>query len=173
MAWQKTIRSPVSTSGVGIHGGEQVNLTLRPAPAGTGIVFVRKDMGIAIPARAENARDQSYATTLHGARREGTDRRAPDGRPRGGRASPTSTSTSTAPRYRSWTARRCRSSQMLRRAGVLEQGVSLPEVRVRKPIRVGDRERWIELRPAAELLGRLPGELRLAGRRAAALRRRC
>ena len=65
MAWQRTIRNPVGTSGVGIHGGEQVNLTLRPAPAGTGIIFVRKDLGIAIPARAENARDQSYATTLN------------------------------------------------------------------------------------------------------------
>jgi len=41
--------------------------------------------------------------------------------------------------------------QMLRQAGLAEQGVSVPEIQVRRPVFVGDRERWIELRPAWEL----------------------
>jgi UDP-3-O-[3-hydroxymyristoyl] N-acetylglucosamine deacetylase len=38
--FQQTIGSTVSCSGVGLHSGQQVSLTLRPAPPNTGIVFV-------------------------------------------------------------------------------------------------------------------------------------
>jgi UDP-3-O-acyl-N-acetylglucosamine deacetylase len=150
VAWQRTIRNPVGTSGVGIHGGEQVNLTLRPAPAGTGIIFVRKDLGIAIPARAENARDQSYATTLNlrGAKARTVEHMMAalagvgvtnvfvdlDG------AEVPILDGSALPFI-----------EMLRQAGFSDQGLSIPEMQVRKTISVGDRTRWIEMRPAAEL----------------------
>ena len=49
MAWQKTIRRAVSVQGVGIHGGEQVSVQLRPAPPGTGVVFVRTKISVATP----------------------------------------------------------------------------------------------------------------------------
>jgi hypothetical protein len=38
--FQQTIGSPVSCSGVGLHSGQPVTLTLRPAPPNTGIVFI-------------------------------------------------------------------------------------------------------------------------------------
>jgi UDP-3-O-[3-hydroxymyristoyl] N-acetylglucosamine deacetylase len=41
--------------------------------------------------------------------------------------------------------------ELVRRAGIVDQGVSLPEMLVRRAIRVGDKERWIELRAAPEL----------------------
>lgn len=41
---QRTIRTVVSLKGVGLHSGVQSKLTLRPAPANTGFVFVRKDV---------------------------------------------------------------------------------------------------------------------------------
>jgi len=41
--------------------------------------------------------------------------------------------------------------EMIRRAGFVDQGASLPEMQVRRVVRVGDKERWIELRPAPEL----------------------
>jgi len=44
MILQHTLRAPVYTRGVGLHGGRKVNLTLRPAPANTGIVFSRVDL---------------------------------------------------------------------------------------------------------------------------------
>jgi UDP-3-O-[3-hydroxymyristoyl] N-acetylglucosamine deacetylase len=147
--WQKTIRSSVSTSGVGIHGGEQVNLRLRPAPPGTGIVFVRKDLGISIPARAENTRDQAYATSLHlrGAEARTVEHLMAALSGLGvtnvyvdiDRAEVPILDGSALPFV-----------QMLRQAGLLEQGVSIPEMLVRKPIFVGDQERWIEVRPAPE-----------------------
>jgi UDP-3-O-[3-hydroxymyristoyl] N-acetylglucosamine deacetylase len=44
---QKTLKSPVHCSGVGLHGGAPVSMTLFPAPAGHGIVFRRTDAAIA------------------------------------------------------------------------------------------------------------------------------
>lgn len=42
--WQTTLNDVVEMSGIGLHSGKQVNLTLRPAAADHGIVFVRSDI---------------------------------------------------------------------------------------------------------------------------------
>ena len=42
--WQTTLNGVVEMSGIGLHSGKQVNLTLRPAAADHGIVFVRSDI---------------------------------------------------------------------------------------------------------------------------------
>lgn len=44
MANQKTIKEPVSLSGVGLHTGKEVNMTFKPAPANSGFTFVRVDL---------------------------------------------------------------------------------------------------------------------------------
>ena len=41
---QKTISKQISLSGVGLHTGRHVNITFKPAPANTGLVFVRDDI---------------------------------------------------------------------------------------------------------------------------------
>lgn len=51
MVKQRTLQNSVSTVGVGLHRGEKVNLTLRPAPANTGIVFRRTDLHPAVDIR--------------------------------------------------------------------------------------------------------------------------
>lgn len=52
-------------SGVGLHTGVEVNLTLRPAPENTGYIFVRTDLdNFEIPASVEYISHCSYATTL-------------------------------------------------------------------------------------------------------------
>ena len=43
-AFQHTVRNPVRFSGVGVHTGEQARVVLLPAPADTGVVFVRTDV---------------------------------------------------------------------------------------------------------------------------------
>ena len=55
MMRQRTLKSLVSASGVGLHSGQKVKMTLRPAPADTGIVFRRVDLPspVDIPARAD------------------------------------------------------------------------------------------------------------------------
>jgi UDP-3-O-[3-hydroxymyristoyl] N-acetylglucosamine deacetylase len=62
---QHTISAPVRFSGVGLHTGVQVNLTLTPAPANTGVVFKRTDLeGFSIKANSANVARVSYATSL-------------------------------------------------------------------------------------------------------------
>jgi UDP-3-O-[3-hydroxymyristoyl] N-acetylglucosamine deacetylase len=62
---QKTLSRSISTSGVGLHTGVEVNLTLKPAPENTGYIFVRTDLdNFEIPASVEYISHCSYATTL-------------------------------------------------------------------------------------------------------------
>ncbi|MCW5950454.1 MAG: UDP-3-O-acyl-N-acetylglucosamine deacetylase [Pyrinomonadaceae bacterium] len=62
---QTTLANSVSVSGVGLHTGAEVNLTLRPAPENTGYIFVRTDLDkFEIPASVEYISHCSYATTL-------------------------------------------------------------------------------------------------------------
>ena len=65
MNCETTIRRPVAVHGVGLHHGAPVNLRIVPAPAATGIVFVRTDLENAqIPASWEFVERVSYATSL-------------------------------------------------------------------------------------------------------------
>ncbi len=41
---QKTIERPFSIEGIGLHTGEKVSISVHPAPANTGIIFIRKDI---------------------------------------------------------------------------------------------------------------------------------
>ncbi len=61
---QQTLRRQVSCAGIGLHSGNKVSLTLKPAPAGTGIVFRRVDLGVDIPAAVEHVKSLHYATVL-------------------------------------------------------------------------------------------------------------
>jgi len=66
MLMQRTLRSVTRTTGVGLHTGARVELTLRPAAVETGIVFHRVDLPVpvTIPARAENVGDTRLSSTL-------------------------------------------------------------------------------------------------------------
>ncbi|APE29784.1 UDP-3-O-[3-hydroxymyristoyl] N-acetylglucosamine deacetylase [Halomonas aestuarii] len=66
MIRQRTLKNVIRATGVGLHSGKKVYLTLRPAPADTGIVFVRTDLEpeVQIPARAENVTDTTLCTAL-------------------------------------------------------------------------------------------------------------
>ncbi len=66
MMRQRTIGSLVRTTGVGLHSGERVELTLRPAAPDTGIVFRRVDLDppVDIRSAAERVTDTRMASTL-------------------------------------------------------------------------------------------------------------
>lgn len=63
---QTTIARPTVISGIGVHTGQRINMTLRPADAGVGIVFNRKKDGrtTAIEATAANVVDTRMATVI-------------------------------------------------------------------------------------------------------------
>jgi UDP-3-O-[3-hydroxymyristoyl] N-acetylglucosamine deacetylase len=62
--WQRTLKAPISCVGVGLHNGKRVNLTLRPAAVGEGIVFRRIDLGREIAARFDRVAETRFATVL-------------------------------------------------------------------------------------------------------------
>ena len=68
MIRQRTLRGPIHCSGIALHCGEKVSLTLRPAPEDSGITFLRKDLAgrPTIPALWCNAVESPYCTTLVG-----------------------------------------------------------------------------------------------------------
>lgn len=66
MIKQKTLKNVIRATGVGLHTGDKVYLTLRPAAVDTGIVFVRTDIDpwVEIPALTEYVGDTTLATTI-------------------------------------------------------------------------------------------------------------
>ncbi len=66
MIKQRTLKSAISATGVGVHLGEKVYLTLRPAPVNTGIVFRRVDLDqpVDIPAHADFIGETDLCTSL-------------------------------------------------------------------------------------------------------------
>lgn len=68
--WQRTLKDSIQCSGVGLHGGEHVQMTLHPAEADTGIVFRRSDVRNTpneILARFDYVSDTRMCTTLRNA----------------------------------------------------------------------------------------------------------
>ncbi len=61
---QHTIKRQISCAGIGLHSGQKVTLTLKPAAAGTGIRFRRTDLGVEIPATVDQVSAVQYATVL-------------------------------------------------------------------------------------------------------------
>jgi UDP-3-O-[3-hydroxymyristoyl] N-acetylglucosamine deacetylase len=62
---QRTLRRPVSCTGIGLHSGNKVTLSLKPAPADYGIRFQRADLGgLEIPATVTHLGGIQYQTGL-------------------------------------------------------------------------------------------------------------
>ncbi|KPJ67543.1 MAG: UDP-3-O-(3-hydroxymyristoyl) glucosamine N-acyltransferase [Coxiella sp. DG_40] len=66
MVYQRTLKNVIRATGVGIHTGRKVYLTLRPAPPNSGIVFCRTDLNkpVYISALAGNVGDTTLSTSL-------------------------------------------------------------------------------------------------------------
>lgn len=66
MLRQRTLKSLTKAVGMGLHGGQRVELTLRPAPPDTGIVFRRVDLPapVDIPVTAQAVTDTRLASTI-------------------------------------------------------------------------------------------------------------
>lgn len=66
MIKQRTLKNIVQATGVGLHTGKKVTLTMRPAPANTGIIYRRIDLdpSVDFPADAKSVRDTMLCTCL-------------------------------------------------------------------------------------------------------------
>jgi UDP-3-O-[3-hydroxymyristoyl] N-acetylglucosamine deacetylase len=65
MSLQRTLRRPTACVGIGLHSGNKVTLSLKPAPADSGVRFRRSDLGgLEVPATAQHVGGINYATGL-------------------------------------------------------------------------------------------------------------
>ena len=149
MIKQRTLAKSVSSIGVGLHKGEKVTLTLRPAPDNTGIVFRRVDLNPAVDfkIRPELVGDTVMCTCLiddNGIRLSTTEHLmaaiaglgidnllievdAAEIPIMDGSANPF--------------------VYLLLEAGVVEQKHAKKFIRIKKPVRVEDGDKWAEFRP--------------------------
>ena len=66
MAMQKTLKNKITLTGIGVHSGREATITIRPADAGTGIIFHRVDLvlPVSIEATAANVVNTRLNTTI-------------------------------------------------------------------------------------------------------------
>ncbi len=148
MIKQRTLKNVIRATGVGLHTGQKVYLTLRPAVADTGIVFRRVDLDVPveIPATPENVGDTTLSTTLikdgvristveHllsalaglGIDNAYIDLNAPEVPIMDGSAGPF--------------------VFLIQSAGIQEQNAPKRFIRIKKPITVEDGDKWVRFEP--------------------------
>jgi len=66
MIKQRTLKQAAKVTGIGLHSGKKVTLTLRPAPENTGIIYARTDLNpvVYFPASADSIRDTTLCTCM-------------------------------------------------------------------------------------------------------------
>lgn len=62
--YQRTVAKAITATGIGLHSGKKVTLTLSPAKPNTGIVFERTDLGATVPMAAELVQDTMMSSNL-------------------------------------------------------------------------------------------------------------
>ena len=148
MLRQRTVKTAIRATGVGLHTGKKVYMTLRPAAENTGIIFRRIDLPepVDIPANARLVGETMLGTTLikegikvatveHlmsalaglGIDNLNVDLSAPEVPIMDGSAGPF--------------------VFLLQSAGIQEQSVAKKFIRIKKKIRVEDGDKWAELTP--------------------------
>jgi UDP-3-O-[3-hydroxymyristoyl] N-acetylglucosamine deacetylase len=149
---QRTIAEKISCTGIGLHSGQPVQLTLHPARAGTGVVFARTDLPVPaeVPAVHSAVTSTRLATTLgRGEATIGTVehllaalcglgidnvRAEVDG-----------------PEIPVMDGSAASFVFLIRAAGIFEQDAPRRSLRVRKPVEVRDGDRLIRIEPARGL----------------------
>jgi UDP-3-O-[3-hydroxymyristoyl] N-acetylglucosamine deacetylase len=145
---QRTIAEKVSCTGVGLHSGAPVQLTLQPARAGTGVVFVRTDLAtpVEIPARPEFVTDTRLATTLgRGDATVGTIEHLMSAL-RGLGVDNVRVELD-GPEVPVMDGSAASFVFLIRVAGLFEQRAVSPALRLRRPVEVRDGDRWARLEP--------------------------
>ena len=146
-----TIRHAATVQGVGLHSGAPARLTLRPAPAGAGLRFVRTDLGGAvIPARIGHLSGCAWATTL-----------AADGATIGTVEHVLSAVYAVGiddlvlevdgPEVPILDGSAAPFMALIDSAGRRDSGIARRALRVLRPVRVGDADHWLAITPGAGL----------------------
>ncbi len=148
MLGQRTLKNTIRASGVGLHTGTKVLMTLRPAEVDTGIVFRRTDLTPPsdIPAHAENVGDTQLGTTLvKGDARVSTVEHLLSAF--AGLGIDNAIVEVSAPEVPIMDGSAGPFVFLLQSAGVAEQKTAKKFVRIKKTVRVEDGDKWAEFKP--------------------------
>lgn len=148
MIKQRTLKNVIRATGVGLHTGAKVFLTLKPAPADAGIVFRRTDLAhpTDIPARPENVTDTRLSTTLEvGAARVSTVEHLMSAF--AGLGIDNAYVELTAGEVPIMDGSASPFVFLIQSAGIEEQDAVKQFIRIRKPIRVEDGDKWATFEP--------------------------
>lgn len=148
MLRQRTLKSLVSASGVGLHTGQKVRITLRPAPIDAGVVFRRVDLAspVDVPARAELVGEARLASTLvHGDVRIHTVEHLMSAL--GGLGVDNAYVDLDAPELPIMDGSASPFVLLVQQAGIEEQAAPKKFLRVTRPVEVRDGDKWARLEP--------------------------
>lgn len=152
MLKQRTLKSLIRASGVGLHGGVKVNMTLRPAAPDTGIAFRRVDLAepVDIPASALLVGDTRMCSCL--------ERDGPDGKVKVGTIEHLMSALAglgidnlwvdlDAPEVPILDGSAAPFVFLIQSAGIEEQPVPKRFIRVTRPVEVTDGDKWARFDP--------------------------
>ena len=145
---QRTLKSSIRASGVGLHSGRKVLMVLRPAPVNTGIVFRRTDLEtpVDVPARATNVTETTLGTTLcHGDVKVSTVEHLLSAL--AGLGVDNAFIELSAPEVPIMDGSAAPFVFLIQSAGLEDQSASKRFVRVRKPIEVTEGDKWARFEP--------------------------
>jgi len=145
---QRTLKESIQSTGIGLHSGDKVYMTLRPAPVNTGIVFRRLDLPepVDVPARALNVTETMLGTTLeHDRAKVGTVEHLMSAL--AGLGIDNAFVDLTAAEVPIMDGSAAPFVFLLESAGIEEQVAPKRFVRVRKRVEVGEGDKWVRLDP--------------------------
>ncbi|BBE49803.1 UDP-3-O-acyl-N-acetylglucosamine deacetylase [Ferriphaselus amnicola] len=148
MIKQRTLKSTIQATGVGLHTGEKVQLTLKPAPVNHGIVFRRIDLTppVDIPAAAESVHDTRLSTCMevNGARVSTIEHLMSAFAGLGVDNAIVELTSAEVPIMDGSAGTFI---FLLQSAGLIEQAVPKKFVRILKPVEVKDGDKWVRFEP--------------------------
>lgn len=148
MIKQRTPKKVIQATGVGLHTGEKVLLTLRPAPINTGIVFRRVDLSpvVEIPATYDNVSDTMLCTSLlHKGARVATVEHLLSAF--AGLGIDNAYVDINAPELPIMDGSSAPFVFLIQSAGIREQSAAKRFIRIIKPVRVEDDEKYVQFLP--------------------------
>ena len=148
MIKQRTLKNIIRATGVGLHTGDKVYMTLRPAAPNTGIVFRRTDLNppVDIHARPECVGDTRLSTTLvKGDVRVSTVEHLLSAM--AGLGIDNAIVELSAPEVPIMDGSAGPFVFLLQSAGIEEQGVAKRFIRIKKPIKVQEGDKWASFEP--------------------------
>ncbi|MBT3203240.1 MAG: UDP-3-O-acyl-N-acetylglucosamine deacetylase [Gammaproteobacteria bacterium] len=148
MIKQRTLKNVIRAMGVGLHTGKKVYLTLRPAPVNSGIRFRRVDLDepVEILARPENVGDTKLSTTLSqdGARISTVEHLLSAMAGLGIDNAYIDLSAEEVPIMDGSAGPFV---FLIQSAGIVEQSAAKKFIRIKKTVRVEDKEKWVKFEP--------------------------